>query len=343
MPAPHAKSIVTWFAAATATVAFAPLAGASSAMADDDPLVVYLHDLEDVIGERFAEDTGLPVEIVKESGGDLLARIAAERNNPRWDVILFDGIGSLEGLRRDGLLMEGLESPNEANLTDDARSLIDENRAWLPVGMLASCVIAYRTDLVEEPPTSFDDLTDARFDGEIGQADPAVAAPAYPCVAGLHHQRGMDEARDLYSGILDNGLNVYRTNGPTRRALISGDISVALLSSPNTYAAIADGEPIEVVWPEEGAPASVIGVGIQADTDKHELAQAWVDWILEPETQQFLIDEGGSDGLFHPTAADASPRDDAPEPGLPHYVAPADWAADHEVEIKTWFADRAIQ
>lgn len=308
----------------------------------DGPLVLYTNDFEDIIGERFTADTGLDIEVVQESGGVLLARIAAERANPQWDVLLFDGPGSLFRLDEEEQLLRGFEPANLANLTDQARELLPQNRSWFPVGTTASCLLAYRTDLVDDPPTSLDDLTDPRFRGQIGQADPAVAAPAYPCVAQLFHDRGFEAAQELYRGILDNELRVFRTNGPTRQALESGEISVALLSSPQVYRIIDEGVPVAAVWPEDGAPSSSRGTAIQAGTQRPVAARAFVEWMLEPATQQFLTDEGGNDGWFLASVDGVTPKPDGPPAEARYAIAPPAFASDQEAAIKEWFADQAI-
>lgn len=306
------------------------------------PLVLYTNDFEDIIGDRFSADTGYEIEVIQMSGGNLLARIAAESNNPHWDVLLFDGLGSLHSLDQQGMLKRGVSADNEQYLTDQGRSLVPESRAWMPAGTTASCVLTYRTDMVNDQPTSFNDLADSQYRGMVGQADPAVAAPAYPCVAWLHYDMGMEQARELYTGILENDLRVFRTNGPTGRALSSGEIAVAMLSSPNAYAMQEAGEPISVVWPEDGAPASSRGVAVQAKTEQSEAAEAFVNWMLSPETQQFLTDNGGKDGLFLSPVEGVMPLTYGPPKGAVYNVAPADWADEHEAEIKNWFADQAV-
>lgn len=308
----------------------------------DGPLVLYTNDFEDIIGDRFTADTGIEIEVVKESGGVLLSRIAAERANPQWDVLLFDGPGSLFRLDEEGQLRQGVEPGNLDNLTDFARELLPANGSWFPVGATGSCALAYRTDLVDTPPSEYADLADPRYEGRIGQADPAVAAPAYPCVSELFWQLGWDEATDLYAGILDNDLRVFRTNGPTGRALASGEIEIALLSSPNIYGLIADGEPVEVIWPEDGVPSSSRGVAVQAGTERPNAATAFVEWLLEPSTQQFLTDEAGKDGWFLASVDGVTPKPDGPPEDAVYRIAPPAFAADEEAAIKEWFADRAV-
>ena len=42
--------------------------------------------------------TGIQVQLTDYATGNLLAKIAAERNNPQWDVIWFDGDAAMQGL-----------------------------------------------------------------------------------------------------------------------------------------------------------------------------------------------------------------------------------------------------
>lgn len=319
------------------------LAPAALVTAQADALVLYTNDFEDIIGDRFTADTGHAIMVVQESGGNLLARIAAERGNPRWDVLLFDGVGSLHRLDTEGQLRRDFEPENLGYLTVQAQSLLPENHAYFPVGAQASCVVVYRTDRVQSGPQTFGDLLRPDYKGRIGQADPAVAAPAYPCVAQTHHAWGMEPARRFWSDLIDNDLRVFRTNGPTRRALASGEIDLALLSSPNAYQLLADQVPVNIVWPYGGAPASSRGVAIQARTTRMEAAEAFINWMLDPQTQQFLTDHGGNDGWFQASVEGVTPRPGGPEAHLQFQIAPAVFASEQEANIKNWFADQAVR
>lgn len=331
-------------------VAGAAILGAASlfsmpAHADDTPgpIVLYTNDFENVLKDRFKADTGRDVDVVQMSGGELLARIAAEAANPQWDAVIFNGSNALFSLAEQGQLKRMMEPRNLGNLNEIGKAQMPEDKSWFPIGMAASCVLAFRSDLVSNAPTGFEDLLDAAYSGKVGMADPAVAAPAYPCVAQLFYSMGEDKARQMFSGLFENGLRVFRTNGPVGKALTSGDISVALLTSQVAYSLKAGGAPISIVWPKDGAPASVRGVGVQAKTKRPEASQAFVEWLLEPGTQKHLQDSAGADGLFEPTVTGAGRRADGPPEGAVYNVAPPAFAASNEEAIKTWFADQAVR
>jgi len=307
------------------------------------PLVLYTNDFEKIISPRFKADTGRDVEVIQMSGGELLARIAAERANPRWDLVIFNGSNALHSLDQEGQLLRGYQAKGVAALTPAAKALAPANASWQPIGLSASCVVVYRKDLVKQPPAGFADLVEPRFRGKLGMADPAVAAPAYPCVAQFFHAMGEQKAKAYFQSLFKNDMRIFRTNAPTGRALQSGEIEMALLTSQIGYTLKAGGAPVEILWPAEGAPASLRGAGIQAATKRPEGARVFIDWLLMPATQQHLAEKGGPDGLFEATVAGVERRADGPPAGMKYNVAPADFAAANEEAIKTWFADQAVK
>ena len=326
-----------------AALGAASLAAPASAQDAPGPLVLYTNDFEGVITDLFEADTGREIDVVQMSGGEILARIAAEASNPQWDVLIFNGSYSFHSLDQQGQLLRDVTPDNLDNLNDLGRSYLTENRSWFPIGLAASCLMLYRTDLVDTPPSQFSDLADPRFNGMFGMADPAVAAPAYPCVAQFFESMGMEAAEDLFTSYFDNGMRVFRTNGPTGQALVSGDIALALITSQVAYSLKASGEaPVEIVWPEAGAPGVVRGVGIQANSARPEAGKAFVEWLLEADTQSYLAQAVPSDGLFEPTVTGAVRRADGPAEGLNYLVASDAFAVENEAQIKTWFADRAL-
>lgn len=55
-------------------------------------------------------------------------------------------------------------------------------------------VLVYRTDKYDQSsaPRTFADLTDEAYAGQVGMADPGVAAPAYPLLPISSTRLGMD-------------------------------------------------------------------------------------------------------------------------------------------------------
>lgn len=310
---------------------------------DEGVLTVYLNDFDEMIGPMFEEATGYKVELVPGNGAEVMSRIQAEKGNPHWDVVWIDAMPSIYALGQEGQLLEGWTPENANLLTDKFKSFVPENKTFYPTGAHAAGVIVYnKNELKEgEAPTRWSDFSLPQYKDMIGMADPAVAAPAYPFVSWFFNEQGLDQGKAYFDGLFANGLRVYPKNPNVVTALSSGEIKVAALQESNAYKMVNNGDPIEIVWPEEGAPASVRVAAIQKDTKNPNAAKAFIDFLLNPKTQQALIDKG-EEAYFEPSAKDVKPKADR-DPDAKLVNAEAAWAAEHEAEIKQWFADKAVQ
>ncbi len=303
------------------------------------PLVVYLNDFDAIIPELFKEKTGYDVEVVVGNGAETMSRIEAEKSNPQWDVVWIDSMYDVYNLDKDGQLMTNIEVDNASNLTDYFKDYVPEDKCFYPTGAHAAGVLVYRNDVwsSEEAPKSYEDLTDAKYANAVGMADPGVAAPAYPLAAYFMDQKGLEGGEAWFKQLFDQGLKVYPKNPQVVKALASGEISIAMLQETNAYSMIADGEPITIVWPESGAAASTRVAAISKSTSQPEVAKAFINFLLDPEVQQQLID-AGDEGYFTPSVSGVKQKEDREQdPKLD--AADITFGAENEAEIKAWFAD----
>ena len=304
-----------------------------------EPLLVYLNDFDAVIGDMFKEATGYEVEVVVGNGAETMSRIEAEKSNPQWDVVWIDSMYDIYNLSQDGSLLTDWEPENAANLTEFSAGLVPDNKCFYPTGTHAAGVLVYRNDVYDETtaPKTIDDLTDPRFEGQVGMADPGVAAPAYPLAAQIMDSKGMEGGQEYFTTLFEQGLKVYPKNPQVVQALASGEISVALLQESNAYEMVNSGEPITIVWPQEGAPGSTRVAAINASTDQMEIAQMFVNFLLDAKTQQSLVNTG-DEGYFEPSVEGVEQKEDrAADAKLA--VADVVFGAENEADIKAWFAD----
>lgn len=310
----------------------------------EKPLTVYLNDFGEVIGDLFEEKTGYEIDIVDGGGAEILAKIEAERANPHWDVVFLDGYASVNRLANEGLLLEGWEPENLSHLSDYGKQFVPDHLGYFPLTVHASAVIVYNHDMIsaEEAPQSWEEFF--AFDGPIGMADPGVAAPAYPVVSWMFHKYGTSEMQDTFQSMFSKQLNVYPKNNPLASALINGDIHVAALQETNAHSSILDGEPLSLVWPSDGVPGSMRVAGINKDSSEIEVAKAFIEFMLEPETQAYLTDIEASHRFFTPLVEGVQPNSDRTQVDeFMIELPPAEWASENEEMIKNWFADQAVQ
>ena len=307
------------------------------------PLIVYLNDFDDVIADMFKEATGYDVEVVSGNSAEIMSRIAAEKGNPQWDVVWIDSMYDVYNLAGDGELMTDFEPENAVNLTDFSKTLVPENKCMYPTDIHAAGVLVYRNDVWSEAdaPKTFADLTDEKYKDQVGMADPGVAAPAYPLAAYFMDTLGLEAGEEYFTTLFDHGLKVFPKNPQVVRALAGGDISIAMLQETNAYDMVASGEPITIIWPEDGAPGSTRVAAISAQSEQPEIAKMFVNFLLDAKTQQALVDTG-DEGYFEPSVNGVNAKAER-DPNAKLAVADEVFGAENEADIKAWFADMSAQ
>ena len=307
------------------------------------PLIVYLNDFDDVIADMFKEATGYDVEVVSGNSAEIMSRIAAEKGNPQWDVVWIDSMYDVYNLAGDGELMTDFEPENAVNLTDFSKTLVPENKCMYPTDIHAAGVLVYRNDVWSEAdaPKTFADLTDKKYKDQVGMADPGVAAPAYPLAAYFMDTLGLEAGEEYFTTLFDHGLKVFPKNPQVVQALAGGDISIAMLQETNAYDMVASGEPITIIWPEDGAPGSTRVAAISAQSEQPEIAKMFVNFLLDAKTQQALVDTG-DEGYFEPSVNGVNAKAER-DPNAKLAVADEVFGAENEADIKAWFADMSAQ
>lgn len=307
------------------------------------PLIVYLNDFDDVIADMFKEATGYDVEVVSGNSAEIMSRIAAEKGNPQWDVVWIDSMYDVYNLAGDGELMTDFEPENAVNLTDFSKTLVPENKCMYPTDIHAAGVLVYRNDVWSEAdaPKTFADLTDEKYKDQVGMADPGVAAPAYPLAAYFMDTLGLEAGEEYFTTLFDHGLKVFPKNPQVVQALAGGDISIAMLQETNAYDMVASGEPITIIWPEDGAPGSTRVAAISAQSEQPEIAKMFVNFLLDAKTQQALVDTG-DEGYFEPSVNGVNAKAER-DPNAKLAVADEVFGSENEADIKAWFADMSAQ
>ena len=270
--------------------------------AEDTGETIYLYgnDFVDYIAPKFTEETGFKLEAVHYGGGEALAKIEAEQGNPQWDVLMMDGHGSVRNLADRDFPLTDWEPENLGNLSESGRSYVPEDLSYFPVGIHAAGVIAYNTTLVtpEKAPTTWEQflLMTALWVMQIRLSRACLSARIR-----IFEQWGVETAEQKYEQRFKAGLHVYPKNGPVGKALLSGEIEVAALQEHNAYELKLAGEPIEVIWPSEGAPGALRVVAISKHT-KNPASQGICGIYAKTRDTADVNESDSTDSFFTPLA-----------------------------------------
>lgn len=165
--------------------------------------VVATGDVYGPLFDAFTADTGVEVECLSMSSGEVLSKLRAEGGTPSADLWFGGGIDAFMSAKDDGLL-EPVTFDAAAELGDEYK---DTEGYWYSKGITIVGFLL-NNSLMEElgltAPESWDDLTDSQYEGEIVMSNPAVSGTNYAVVNALLQAKG-DQGWD-YGEICDTCL-----------------------------------------------------------------------------------------------------------------------------------------
>ncbi len=315
---------------------------AASTPAKAQKLVIYAAEgYDQAMATAFQKATGIQVELTDMSTGPLVAKVEAEKNNPRWDVAWFDGDGTMYTLDQDGLLLRNWQPANASNYTALGKQLQSPDGSYIPTGITAAAAIAYNTKLVPaaDVPTHWSDLLKPFYKNAVGMNNPAISGPTFPAVAGFLYGDGTTKGEQFFTDLKANGLHVFPTNKPTLAALSTGVIKAAFVQDSAEIQAIGQGSPIKIVYPAGGVTMLPSALGIDANAPDMAAAKQFANFVLSPQGQQIMLTQGGGDSNFQPIINGEKPNAVRQQGGIKWNIVPVDWQAKQYTPIQTWFKD----
>jgi iron(III) transport system substrate-binding protein len=238
------------------------------------------------IGDMFTAKTGIKVQLFRSGGEAVMTRFLTEQDAGRTaaDVVTTSDAAAFNALAKDGKLTKF--TPIGAELVPASAKSADGT--WISQ-RLNLIVPAYRSDKVSSPPTSWKDLTNARFKGQLIMADPAFTSFAYLVV----HSLGRDLGFDYFKQLAGNGTMIVQGHAELAAALISGERTVAIeADAGQIYSDIQKGAPIKIVTPTEGVFLINSPMAIPAKAPHPNAAKAFLEFNLGPEVQALFTADG---------------------------------------------------
>ena len=251
-------------------IGLSALSMAAPASASD--LVLYdALDFAGPVAKAFQAKTGLTVDVVEPgSTGETLGKIAAEGDNPQFDIVWLDGSAVMERMAADHVLQAvPAAAYDKVAFTDLGKSLIPQSHAFLPTGT-STTAIEVNTKKVpaDKLPKSWADLQS--FAGSVAAKDPNLSGPAYQWLAGFFQTNGLDAGKALLAKTLTNKtLSGLSSGGKVNKAVLTGDASVGINQDSAIFSKIAAGEPVVAVYPSEGSVSLAAGPRHQRQDPAH--------------------------------------------------------------------------
>jgi len=262
---------------------------------DDDRLVVYSGRTEDLIGpllERFADETGISIDVRYGDSADLALTIDTDGDRSPTDVFISQSPGAVGFLDAQGRLKP---------LPDDVLGLVAEGNhagdgTW--VGLSGRVrVLVYNPDLVpeEDLPDSVLDLTAPDYEGEVAVAPSNGSFIDF--VTAMRTELGDDVASEWLNGLAENDARPYANNNAIVEAVGRGEVPMGLVNHYYNVRAKSEDPSVESenwFFPDEGdlgALLIVTAVSKIDTTDMEDEAERLVEFLLTEESQRYFARE----------------------------------------------------
>ncbi len=264
-------------------------------------VVVIAHDsfvLEDALVERFEAESGY--ELTIRQGGDavgIVNQAILTVDHPQGDVLVGIDDATL-GRALDAELFEPYESPALDTVRDEL--LVDPEHRVTPVDHGAVCV-NYDAEWFDaegiEPPETLDDLREPEYADLLVVEDAAASSPGLAFLTATVAEYGEDGWLDYWADLKDNGVLVASDWTDAYYGRFSGGsgegdrpLVVSYGSSPP--AEVMEEDPLPETGPTGVAVDTCVRqiefAGILANAANRTGAEAFVDFLLDPEFQESI-------------------------------------------------------
>jgi iron(III) transport system substrate-binding protein len=295
------------------------------------------------VAKAFTTKTGLTVDVVEPgSSGETLGKIAAEGNNPQFDIVWLDGSAVMERMAQDKVLQPVPADVYAAvTFTDLGKTLLPKSRAYFPTGASTTAIeINTKKVAAGDFPASWSDL--AKFPGVVAAKDPNLSGPAYQWLAGLFQTDNVTAGQALLSKVLTNkALSGLSSGGKVNAAILTGDAKVGINQDSAIISAKASGEPVIAIYPSEGSIALPEAIGISAKTQHLDAAKKFIAFVVSPEGQAAMQSGTSTDFYYMPIVQGVSGKLGR-DANIKFVLLDDTVAAANETAWKQWYKDHFV-
>lgn len=225
----------------------------------------------------------IKIKTIRDSTGVVTARLIAEAEAPRADVVFGLAVTSLLRAEERNMLLP--YAP--AGLDMIGRQFRDEQDPPRWVGT-AIWMAAFAVNSVElnrlklPPPRSFVDLAEPRYRGLVTMPNPASSGTGFLIISAILQTQG-EAAGWAYLDRLHGNIAEYTHSGSKPATLAAtGEHPIGIGMDYRAVAEKQRGAPIEIVFPTDKSGWDFEAVALIQKSNVKPAAKVFADWLLSP-------------------------------------------------------------
>jgi iron(III) transport system substrate-binding protein len=236
--------------------------------------------------EEFEKATGIKVNFVRFSSGEALARIIAEKNNPRVDVLFGGPVETFAAGINEGIF-ESYKPPSFAALPPRFRQADGQ---WIAI---ADDPLVFMTNdkFVKEnnlkAPASWNDLLAPPYKNMLQMADARTSGTAVTRIFSILEVNGRDENKAFaYMKKLRPNVQLYTKSGGGGTLPVGlGQAGGGIFFIVDALDTKAKGYEVSISFPKEGIGTAAEGIALIKGAKNPELGKKLIDWATSPAMQ----------------------------------------------------------
>lgn len=253
-----------------------------SEFAESKELSMYAALTEDELPTYFSafeKATGIHVNYVRLSAGEMVSRLIAEKDNPQVSIIFGGGSESFITAEKQGLLL-----PYTANGIENIPAEYVTSEYWTPFYLAILC-FAVNCEWFEENnmeyPKTWDDLLNPAFKDMIIMAHPSTSGVSSNILTCMVQLKGEDEAFEYFRQLKDVVPYFAKASSSAPSSVALGEAAIGLTVDSDTLKYMNEGYNMDFVFPDPTfVDIGAVAIVANGPEDELENAKAFIDWIV---------------------------------------------------------------
>lgn len=254
----------------------------------------------------FEQQSGIHVDMTRQSAGEIYARLRAEKDNPRGDI-WYGGTGDPHLQAASDSLTEPYRSAAANQLQDWAQNQAKRSGDRTVGLYLGALGFGYNAEDMTRrklaAPACWSDLLKPDFKGEIEMADPNSSGTAWTMLATIVQLMGEDKAFDYLRALHRNIAQYPSAGAAPAMAVGQGETLIGIAFQHDMIDAAKHHPQVKVVSPCEGTGYEIGSMSLIKGARHPDEARRFYDWALTPEAQAIA----GKNGSYQLPSNRATP------------------------------------
>ncbi len=239
--------------------------------------------------QEFEKATGIKVNFVRFSSGEALARVIAEKNNPRVDVLFGGPVETHAAGIKEGIF-EPYKPPSFSVLPPRFRHAEGQWVAIADDPLVFMSNIKFLKEHNLKPPASWADLLDPAYKNMIQMADARTSGTAVTRIFSVLEVYGRDEEKafDFMKKLRPNVQLYTKSGGGGTLPVGLGQAGAGIFFIVDALDTKAKGYDVAISFPKEGIGTSAEAIALLKGAKNPELGKKLIDWAASPAMQSLF-------------------------------------------------------